>query len=139
MAVSIDAQAAISRMSDSMESQNRNGTQFTQMPKTLEGLNKELNTTVNPTLNALINLLQGTIGNVQGTNVNIPGRRLNLDVPIGNVGGGMLSGQGSYSPYGANFFGLTYNRPVGGGMLSTQGRYGPYGNNYLGFQYRKDW
>jgi len=116
------------------------GTPFTQMPKTLEGLNKELNTTVsNPTLKALINLLQGTIGNVQGTNVNIPGRRLNLNVPLGNVGGGILSGQGSYSPYGANSFGLTYNRPVGGGMLSTQGRYGPYGNNYLGFQYTGNW
>jgi len=139
MTVSIDAQAAISRMADSMESQNRNGTQFTKMPKTLEGLNKELNTTVsNPTLNAIINLAQGRIGNSQ-VNVNIPGRRLNLNVPFGNVGGGLISGQGSYSPYGANSIGLTYDRPVGGGMLSTQGRYGPYGNNYLGIKYSGNW
>jgi len=81
------------------------------MPKTLEGLNKALNTTVNPTLNAIINFLQGRMGNVQA-NVNIPGRRINLNVPLLNAGGGLISGQGSYSPYG---------------------------NNYLGFQYRKSW
>ena len=110
-----------------------------QMPKTLGKLNKELNTTVsNPTLNAIINLAQGRIGNSQ-VNVNIPGRRLNLNVPFGNVGGGLISGQGSYSPYGANSIGLTYDRPVGGGMLSTQGRYGPYGNNYLGIKYSGNW
>ena len=83
------------------------GTPFTQMPKTLESLNKELNTTVNPTLNALINLLQGRIGNVQA-NVNVPGRRISLDVPLMNMGGGLLSGQGSYSPYGNNYLGFKY-------------------------------
>jgi len=81
--------------------------EFTQMPKTLEGLNKELNTTVNPTLNALINFLQGKIG---GTKVNYQGgaRRLNVNVPLLNMGGGLLSGQGSYSPYGNNYLGFKY-------------------------------
>jgi len=83
------------------------GTPFTQMPKTLESLNKELNTTVNPTLNALINFLQGKIG---GTKVNYQGgaRRLNVNVPLLNMGGGLLSGQGSYSPYGNNYLGFKY-------------------------------
>ena len=58
-----------------------------------------------------IDFLQGRIGNAQA-NVNIPGRRIGLDIPLLSMGGGLLSGQGSWSPYG---------------------------NNYLGFQYRKDW
>ena len=70
-----------------------------------------VNTSVNPTLNAIINLMQGKIGNAQA-NINIPGRRINLNVPLLNAGGGMISGQGSWSPYG---------------------------NNYLGFQFKKSW
>ena len=69
------------------------------------------NPSINPTLNAIINLMQGKIGNAQA-NINIPGRRINLNVPLLNAGGGMISGQGSWSPYG---------------------------NNYLGFQFKKDW
>ena len=70
-----------------------------------------VNTSVNPTLNAIINLMQGKIGNAQA-NINVPGRRINLNVPLLNAGGGMISGQGSWSPYG---------------------------NNYLGFQFKKSW
>ena len=70
-----------------------------------------VNTSVNPTLNAIINLMQGKIGNAQAK-INVPGRRINLNVPLLNAGGGMISGQGSWSPYG---------------------------NNYLGFQFKKSW
>ena len=62
-------------------------------------------------LRTFIDLLQGRIGNSQAS-YNANARRVNVNVPLLNMGGGLLSGQGSYSPYG---------------------------NNYLGFQYRKDW
>jgi len=63
----------------------------------------------NPTLNAIINLMQGKIGNSQA-NINIPGRRLNLNVPLLSAGGGIISGQGSWSPYGGNYLGFTYTK-----------------------------
>ena len=62
-------------------------------------------------LRTFIDLLQGRIGNSQAS-YNANARRVNVNVPLLDMGGGLLSGQGSYSPYG---------------------------NNYLGFQYRKDW
>ena len=62
-------------------------------------------------LRTFIDLLQGRIGNSQAS-FDANARRVNVNVPLLNMGGGLLSGQGSYSPYG---------------------------NNYLGFQYRKDW
>jgi len=68
-----------------------------------------VNTSVNPTLNAIINLMQGKIGNAQA-NINVPGRRINLNVPLLNAGGGMISGQGSWSPYGGNYLGFTYRK-----------------------------
>ena len=85
---------------------------FTQgMPATLKGVQETLNNTVNPTLGRLIELMRGRIGNSQ---IGYQGgaKRVNVNMPLLNMGGGLLSGQGSWSPYG---------------------------NNYLGFQYRKDW
>ena len=81
------------------------------MPSTLKGVNETLSNTVNPTLGRLIALMSGRIGNAQ---IGYQGgaKRVNVNVPLLNMGGGLLSGQGSWSPYG---------------------------NNYLGFQYRKDW
>ena len=85
---------------------------FTQgMPSTLKGVNDTLNSTVNPTLARLIDLVQGRIGNAQAS-FDANARRVNVNMPLLNAGGGLISGQGSWSPYG---------------------------NNYLGFQYRKDW
>ena len=53
--------------------------------------------------------MQGRIGNAR-INANIPGRRINLNVPLLNAGGGLISGQGSYSPYGGNFLGFQYKK-----------------------------
>ena len=85
---------------------------FTQgMPSTLKDMNATLSNTINPTLGRLIELMSGRIGNSQ---IGYQGgaKRVNVNMPLLNMGGGLLSGQGSWSPYG---------------------------NNYLGFQYRKDW
>ena len=68
-----------------------------------------VNPSINPTLNAIINFMQGRIGNAR-INANIPGRRINLNVPLLNAGGGLISGQGSYSPYGGNFLGFQYKK-----------------------------
>ena len=67
------------------------------------------NPSINPTLNAIINLMQGKIGNAQA-NINVPGRRINLNVPLLNAGGGMISGQGSWSPYGGNYLGFQFKK-----------------------------
>ena len=66
-------------------------------------------TVINPTLKAMIDLLQGRIGNSR-INANNPGRRINLNVPLLSAGGGMISGQGSYSPYGGNYLGFQYKK-----------------------------
>ena len=81
------------------------------MPSTLKGVNDTLNNRINPTLARLIDLVQGRIGNSQAS-FDANARRVNVNMPLLNAGGGLISGQGSWSPYG---------------------------NNYLGFQYRKDW
>tara|TARA_R110002020_G_scaffold12024_1_gene44649 strand:- start:103 stop:543 length:441 start_codon:yes stop_codon:yes gene_type:complete len=77
------------------------------MPSTIKDVNATLNT--GSTLNSIINFIQGRIGNSTAT-INVPGRRINLNVPLLNAGGGMISGQGSWSPYGNNFLGFQYKK-----------------------------
>ena len=77
------------------------------MPSTIKDVNATLNT--GSTLNSIINFIQGRIGN-STANINVPGRRINLNVPLLNAGGGMISGQGSWSPYGGNYLGFTYRK-----------------------------
>jgi len=60
-------------------------------------------------LGRLIDFFQGQIKNDMVT-FNQPARRLNVDVPLINKWGGLISGQGSYSPYGNNYLGFKYTR-----------------------------
>ena len=62
-------------------------------------------------LSRVIELMRGRLGDAQ-FNYQGGAKRLNVNIPLLNAGGGLISGQGSWSPYGGN---------------------------YLGFQYKKDW
>ena len=56
-------------------------------------------------LERLIDFFQGQIKSDMIT-VNQPARRVNVDVPLINKWGGLISAQGSYSPWGNNSFGF---------------------------------
>ena len=60
-------------------------------------------------LRSLIDFFRGQIKNDNIT-FNQPAKRMNIDVPLINKWGGLISGQGSYSPYGNNYLGFKYTR-----------------------------
>jgi len=76
----------------------------------LENIEEDLISTIdNNILKNLIDFFQGQIKS-KNISVSVPNRRLSLDVPLLNLGGGLISGQGSYSPYGNNYLGFKYNK-----------------------------
>jgi len=60
-------------------------------------------------LKNLINFFQGQV-KTDNITVNAPAKRVSVDLPLINKWGGLISGQGSYSPYGNNFLGFKYTR-----------------------------
>ena len=78
--------------------------------ETLETIQEDLTSTIdNNILKNLIDFFQGQIKS-KNISISVPNRRLSLDVPLLNLGGGLISGQGSYSPYGNNYLGFKYNK-----------------------------
>ena len=60
-------------------------------------------------LKSLIDFFQGQIKN-ERIAIYPNAKRVNVDIPLINKWGGLISAQGSYSPWGNNSFGFKYNR-----------------------------
>jgi len=85
-----------------------------EVPSGLRGINEAVlpqaapDYGVSPTLQNITNFItQGRLGNSR-LGLDFFGRRVNFDQPLTKVGPGLLSTQGSYSPYGNNYIGFTW-------------------------------